>query len=659
MHKKSGLIDIDPWLSPYSDALNYRIITCDDMEDRITDGKALIESADKYNFFGLHKVAGVWIFREWAPAATKIFLVCDNNDWQDNPDYELSHTKDGIWELKLSAKKLKHGDIYKLHIHWDGGDGYRIPAYANRVIQDNSTNIFNAQVWDPTKKYKWKDVNFEPKKQQPLIYEAHIGMASEGEKVASYKEFTTDILPYIKESGYNTIQLMAIAEHPYYGSFGYHVSNFFAASSRFGNPEELKELIDTAHALDLTVIMDLVHSHSVKNELEGLSRFDGTTYQYFHDGSRGDHPAWDSRCFDYGKTEVIKFLLSNCRYWIEEYHIDGFRFDGVTSMLYTHHGLEKDFTHYDQYFDNIDHDAISYLTLANKLIHQIKPNALTIAEEMSGMPGIAADPEIGGIGFDYRLSMGTPDIWIKTIKEKTDENWSIPSLFHELTSHRPEEKTINYVESHDQALVGDKTIIFRLIDKEMYFHMSIGDSNLDVDRGIALHKLIRLLTASTNSGGYLNFMGNEFGHPEWIDFPRIGNDWSYKYARRQWSLVKNDKLKYKWLANFDKAMIDVVKNCGAHNSYVNLNEGDHVVSFCRDDYVFVFNFHPEKSFTNYGIPVPVGEYELILSSDYSEFGGFDRITGNAPYQTVPTPNGQNLRVYIPSRTAAVFKKHQD
>jgi 1,4-alpha-glucan branching enzyme len=656
MQKESGLIAIDPWLSPYNDALNYRVAATESMKEKIAGDQPLANCSVEYNFFGLHKNHDdSWTFREWAPAATSIYLLCDANNWRDDSDYSLKRTKNNVWEITIPAKALKHKSQYKLHMFWEGGDGFRVPAFATRVVQDEKTHIFNAQVWDPVKKFQWNDSNFEPNNKTPLIYEAHVGMSGEQEKVTTYSEFTKDILPYVKKSGYNTIQLMAIQEHPYYGSFGYHVSSFYAASSRFGTPDDLKKLINTAHKLGIAIIIDLVHSHAVRNEVEGLSRFDGTYYQYFHDGGRGNHPAWDSRCFDYGKPEVARFLLSNCRFWIDEYHVDGFRFDGITSMLYRHHGLEKDFTHYDQYFSDIDQDAISYLTLANQLIHEIKPSAITVAEEVSGMPGVAAATTIGGLGFDYRLSMGTPDMWIKLIKEKSDEDWSVSSLFHELTQHRPEEKTINYVESHDQALVGDKTVIFRLMDKEMYYHMTIGDNDMTVERGIALHKMIRLITASTNSGGFLAFMGNEFGHPEWIDFPRAGNDWSYKYARRQWSLVNNKELKYKWLYEFDKAMIAIISKTNGYVSYVSVNEGDHVVSFCRGNFLFVFNFHPSIAYTDYGVPVPAGTYDLVLSSDYSEFGGFNRISGSAPYLTTPVPNGNNLRVYMPPRTAAVFK----
>ncbi len=508
----------------------------------------------------MHRTEKGWEFREWAPNAEKIFLVGDFNNWKETQEYALTPLKNGIWEIRLSPEALKHEDLYKLSVHWKGGQGYRLPSYIQRVVQNENTKVFDGQVWTTSENYKWKNQRINASARPPLIYEAHVGMSTMEEKIGTYNEFRVNILPRIKKAGYNTIQLMAIQEHPYYGSFGYHVSNFFAASSRFGTPEELKALIDEAHGMDIAVIMDIVHSHSVKNEQEGLGNFDGTPYQYFHMGPRRDHVAWDSLCFDYGKNEVLHFLLSNCKYWLDEYRFDGYRFDGVTSMLYYDHGLARNFTNYGMYYDGMeDEDAITYLALANKLVKMFNPGAITVAEEMSGMPGLAAPLSHGGYGFDYRMAMGVPDYWIKIIKELPDENWNVSALYHELTSKRADEKTISYAESHDQALVGDKTIIFRLVDKEMYFSMSKTIPNLIIDRGIALHKMIRLVTASTSGGGYLNFMGNEFGHPEWIDFPREGNNWSYKYARRQWNLVDDQLLRYHFLGDFDRDMIGLIR----------------------------------------------------------------------------------------------------
>ena len=566
----------------------------------------------------------------------------------------------------MRGKALKHGDLYKLKIHWEGGCGERIPAWANRVVQDEQTKIFSAQVWSPEKPYKMKKKTFKPATNPLLIYECHIGMAQQEEKVGSYREFQEKILPRIVKDGYNCIQIMAIQEHPYYGSFGYHVSSFFAASSRFGTPDELKELIDTAHSMGIAVIMDIVHSHAVKNEVEGLGNFAGDPNQYFYPGGRREHPAWDSLCFDYGKNEVIHFLLSNCKYWMDEFRFDGFRFDGVTSMLYYSRGLGEAFCNYGDYFNgNQDDNAICYLTLANKLIHQVNSKAITIAEEVSGMPGLAAPIQNGGYGFDYRMAMNIPDYWIKTIKEKIDEDWKPSSMFWEVTNRRKDEKTISYAESHDQALVGDKTIIFRLIDADMYWHFQKGDENYTVHRGIALHKMIRLLTASTINGGYLNFMGNEFGHPEWIDFPREGNGWSHKYARRQWGLFDNKNLCYHYLGDFDSAMVHLIESVKNIQDTPVIevwhNDGDQVLAYRRKNLIFVFNFNPTKSFTDYGFLVPVGAYDVVLNTDATAFGGNGLADDSIRHFTNFDPlykkdKKEWLKLYLPARSAVVLKK---
>ncbi len=658
------LIQKDSWLSPFEGQLNARRQRFANKLNYIKELHGSLRNyASSHTKMGLHRTSHGWVFREWAPNATAIYLIGELSGWKELPQYAMTRKENGIWELNMPNDAFKHGELYKLSMHWNGGNGYRLPSYANRVVQDKDTLIFSAQAWEPEKPYKWNDSLYETSTGNRLIYEAHVGMSSEEEEVASFNYFRENILPHVHAMGYNTIQLMAIQEHPYYGSFGYHVSNFFAVSSRFGTPDDLKQLVDEAHQMGIAVIMDIVHSHAVKNEEEGLSRFDGATDLYFHHGDRGNHPAWDSRCFNYGKSEVTQFLLSNIRYWMEEYHFDGFRFDGVTSMLYLDHGLGKDFVSYSDYFTgNEDEDAVLYLTLANKLIHQINPNAISVAEEMSGFPGIAGTIADGGIGFDYRLSMGVPDYWIKLIKEVPDEKWPVGKIYHELTQHRPEELTINYAESHDQALVGDQTIIFRLLDKEMYYSMDINSQNLVIDRGMALHKMIRLITLFTASGGYLTFMGNEFGHPEWIDFPREGNGWSYKHARRLWSIAEDEELRYRFLLEFDRAMIDLFSASGSDRHYSSLcsdNDNDQVVAFMRGDYLVVFNFNPTQSFTDYGIAVPSGKYEVKLSTDEGRFGGFDRTDMTYIYYSEHLPFEKDkhiVKLYLPARTAMVLKK---
>ncbi len=667
MKERLNIVKQDPWLEPYEQIIagRHRRVTAKRKE--LVGKGTLTDFASGYRYYGLNRVGNCWVFREWAPNARAIYLVGDFNDWTEEERYQLKRRRmSGDWCLELPLEALKHGDHYKLKVYWDGGSGERIPAWADRVVQDEHTHIFSAQVWYPEQPYVFKKKNFKPKTSPLMIYECHIGMAQDAERVGTYREFREQILPRIVADGYNCIQIMAIQEHPYYGSFGYHVSSMFAPSSRFGTPEELKELIDAAHEQGVAVIMDIVHSHAVKNELEGLGNFAGDPYQYFYAGDKREHPAWDSLCFDYGKNEVLHFLLSNCKYWLEEYHFDGFRFDGVTSMLYHSHGLGEAYGSYDDYYNGgQDDNAIAYLTLANLLIHEINPKAITIAEEVSGMPGLALPFEDGGYGFDYRMAMNIPDYWIKLIKEWKDEDWKPSSMFWEVTNRRRNEKTISYAESHDQALVGDKTIIFRLVDADMYWHFKIGDETERSVRGIALHKMIRLLTASTINGGYLNFMGNEFGHPEWIDFPREGNGWSHKYARRQWHLADDPTLCYHYLGDFDRAMIRLLTTPkGIERREVKEiwhHDGDLVLAYMRGDLLFVFNFHPTRSFTDYGLLVPKGEYEVVLNTDNPLYGGFGNTDDTLRHLAPEDPLYKRVRkgwlkLYIPSRSAMVLRR---
>jgi len=649
----------DPLLKPFKEVIERRHSLIMERKREIAGDGRLSLAVNGELYYCLHRENGCYAFREWAPNASKIYLLGTFNEWKRSDEWALKPIGGGNWELMVPQEKISHGDLYKWFVEWPGGGGERIPAYAVRCVQDPSTKIFSAQVWDPQNPYKWHHKR-GPKVTEPLIYEAHIGMSSEEEKVASFDDFRINVLKRVKELGYNTLQLMALQEHPYYGSFGYQVSSFFALSSRFGTPEQFKRLVDEAHGMGIAVIMDVVHSHAVSNEAEGLSRFDGSYTTYFHEGAKGNHPAWKSRCFDYGKGQTIHFLLSNLKFWMQEYCLDGFRFDGVTSMLYYDHGLEKDFTSYDDYFNGgQDEDAIVYLGLANILVKELRRSAFTVAEDMSGMAGLAAPVKDCGIGFDFRMSMGIADHWIKWIKERSDWDWSMGEIFFELAGKRIEEKTISYAECHDQALVGDKTIIFRLIDKEMYWSMNKGSQNLVVDRGVALHKMIRLVTIATAGNGYLNFMGNEFGHPEWIDFPREGNNWSYFYARRQWSLADNPFLRYGDLLSFDRAMISLFadnKLLAENLSCVRADEEKKVLVLKRGRFIFAFNFNPEYSFEQYGFTVDPGSYEVVLDSDATQFGGFSRNNDGLEHFTKPENGVNNLYLYLPCRSAQVLRR---
>jgi 1,4-alpha-glucan branching enzyme len=668
--RKIGLVAKDPWLEPAEPEIIARYVRYKQIFKELTETfDSLLKVADAYNYYGIHydKKRKGWVYREWAPKAQDLYFFGDFNSWQ-RYSHRMTRNQYGIWEIFLDKDTYKdrftHGSRVKVLVHSDLGFQERIPAYIQRVIQDPGTLDFSGQVWLPPKKFDWEGDHFDIGQLGELfIYECHVGMAQEEEKVGTFIEFADTLIPYIKNSGYNTIQLMAIAEHPYYASFGYHVSNFFAVSSRFGTPTDLKYLIRKAHEQGLAVIMDLVHSHTVKNVAEGLNLFDGSDNQYFHPGERGNHPYWDSKCFDYGKREVLRFLLSNIKFWMKEFHFDGFRFDGVTSMLYFDHGL-RDKWDLDGYFKNgVEWDAITYLQLANKLVHTLNPNAVTIAEDVSGMPGMARPITEGGIGFDYRLGMAMPDFWIKLLKEKVDEVWDLDEMFKVMTNRLPDVKTVAYCESHDQALVGDQTIAFRLMQSNIYFHMRKEDKNLAIDRGIALHKMIRLFTIALGGQAYLNFMGNEFGHPDWIDFPREGNNWSYQYARRMWSLVQDPNLKYHFLGAFDKIMLKLARDYSLLNmeygTQLYLDDWNKTIVFEKNELIFVFNFHVNHSIPDYDIIVKEpGDYQIILDTDNPVYGGHGRIDEKTIFITQYDEKNDvhRLKIYNTNRTALVLKR---
>ena len=657
---KYRILKIDPMLKPYEKEIDLRVENYRRKKQQLLKpGQNLAEFANGYLYFGFHQEEEGWYYREWAPGADMVFLTGDFNHW-DRYAHPLTKKENGVFELFLPGKNaLSDGSRVMAVIVRKGKELDRIPLYATRVVQDPVTHQWDAVIHVP-RPFDWTHIVFRPKRNL-WIYECHIGMAQEMGGVGTYDEFREKVLPRIFDLGYNAIQIMAIMEHPYYAAFGYQVTNFYAVSSRFGTPEQLKALVNAAHGMGIAVLLDVVHSHASKNTREGINEFDGTDYQFFHTGEKGDHPAWGTKCFNYNKNEVIHYLLSNLKYWQTEYHFHGFRFDGVTSMLYHNHGLGYDFDSYDKYFSmNTNTEAVTYLQLANAMIRQVNPHAITIAEDTSAIPGLCLPILDGGIGFDYRLAMGIPDMWIRLLKEYPDEQWDLHKIYYELTNRRPKERVIGYCESHDQALVGDKTIMFRLCDKEMYTAMDKGSHSAVVDRGMALHKLLRLVTMTLGGESYLTFMGNEFGHPEWIDFPREGNGWSYHYCRRQWSLVDNPNLKYEYLNAFEKAMVSMAKALRVlrgEDQQLYVSNGDKIMAYKKGNGIFAFNFHPQTSYEGFFLPVDQpGEYQVFLSTDDFCFGGQGRIYHQS-YMAETQPDGRTgFKIYLPSRTAVVLKK---
>ena len=657
---KLKITEYDPNLARFQSDLDLRMENYERTKKFLLgeDG-TLADFANGHRYFGIHKTPEGWYYREWAPAAEAMYFTGDFCGW-DRHACPMENKGNGVFEAFLpGADALKDEQRVMAIVVHNGWELERIPTYANYVVQDQQTTGWSAAIHDPGHEFVWTDGGFKPEKDL-FVYECHIGMAQEEGKVSSYWEFEKYTLPRIKALGYNTIQIMAIMEHPYYASFGYQVCNFFAASSKFGTPEQLKHLINTAHEMGIAVLLDVVHSHCAPNTREGLNEFDGTDYQFFHAGGKGNHSAWGTKCFNYGKPEVIHFLLSNLKFWQDEYHFDGFRFDGVTSMLYLDHGLGVAFTDNSKYFSmNTDTEAVTYLQLATDLVREVNPNAILIAEDMSAMPGLCLPVKDGGIGFDYRLAMGLPDMWIRLLRETSDEWWDLNQIYYELANRRSHEKVIGYVESHDQALVGDKTIMFRLCDAEMYWGMDRDYHSTTMDRAMSLHKMLRLITMSLGGEGYLTFMGNEFGHPEWIDFPREGNGWSYHYCRRQWHLVDDPGLKYQYLNEFEKRMVAIAKEyhvLSGGDKQLLVHNGDNVMAYTKGDAMFIFNFDPNRCYDGYLIPTAAeGDYQVIMSTEDYCYGGYGRIA-HTTYTATKQPDGRiGFQVYLPNRSAMVLK----
>lgn len=659
------LMEKDPSLEAYSGEIRMHLDRYNDTRARINGGGSLAEFANGYNYFGFHRSETGWVFREWLPGADAVWLTGDFDSWS-KWDHPLTNIGGGVWEIELEGRDaLKHGQFVKLMVGRQGLCYERIPAYITYCVMDMSTETLCGQIWMPDEAFEWTDGDHYGRRRpdSPMIYEAHIGMAQEDGGIGTYREFADTTLDWIKNAGYNTIQLMAIQEHPYYASFGYQVTNFFAPSHRYGSPDDLRYLINKAHGMGISVLLDVVHSHACPNPGEGLNQQDLTDDQYFLQGGRGWHPAWQTRVFDYGKQDVIHFLLSNLRYWQEEFHFDGFRFDGVTSMMYENHGYCS-FDSYDSYFSmNTNIDGRIYLMLANELIHEVNDKAMTIAEDVSAFPGMCLPLEYAGIGFDYRLAMGVPDVWIKLVKDQMQDDWNMHYLWHELTSGRPGEMTIGYAESHDQAMVGDQSLMFRLAGAEMYTGMEKDYHSVSMDRAIDMHKLIRFLTCSTAANGYLNFIGNEFGHPEWVDFPREGNGWSYHYARRQWSLVNNPGYKYEWLADFDRSMTYFINTHGVHCSgpahSIWIDNDKKLLIFERGGLLYAFNLHPSWSQQEVFISCEStgpGGYRVVLSTDDASYGGQDRISREYVYYAGDTEFGYGIKLYLPCRTGVALER---
>ncbi len=661
----------DPALEVYVPFLQrrYRAFTAE-MERIVSMFGSLRAYANLHTFLGLHYInernGFFWRWREYMPHAETLWLTTDKLNFQRHAKFRFVRKANGIFELEIPGDALEHGTYVEFRMTPQKENvsdrvpraERRVPIFSQWVLQDvNVPEQWCARIWKPDTPYHFRHPRPKPSA-FPRIYEAHVGMAQpaeehHGKSVGSYAQFMCHVLPRIKADGYTAVQLMGILEHPLYRSFGYQVSGYFAPSSRYGTPDEFKALIDAAHGLGLVIILDIPHGHAAANTEQGPARYDGSNYFFMPELNQ-----WGTPSFDFRQDMTRRFLLSNCRYWLEEYHIDGFRFDAVGNMLYLDHGLNDDFSHVGRCFYGKDNQPRSnvagelYLNLANALIHEIYPNAITIAEEFSGMPGLTCPPETGGLGFDFRFAMGIPDYWAKCIAAPKD----MGSLWYEMTNHRPYDRTISYVECHDQSINGEDSMIWRLLHDDMYQYMAVGTDTWNVSRGLAFYRLMRLLTLTTADAGYLNFMGCEFGHPEWLD--------AEEHAHRQWRLADDTQLKYAALAQWDKAqLLGLVQRFLAdfqqHPLFRFIHEDKRLLAFERGRLLVVVNMHETQAQNDLIFAVTPGKYVEILSSDETAFAGHGNLHVTHPPQehfTSPLPyrNEGDIQLYLPPMVALVL-----
>lgn len=619
---------------------------------------------------GLQRARGGWLHREWAPAALAVSLVGDFNGW-DASAHPCARDGDGVFEVFVREPALRVGSRYKLALRVRAADGgeelvMRMPAWARCTQQDRETGEFCALVPADLLAFAWRHPR-PPPRAAPRVYEAHVGISSAEPTIAGWTHFRQRVLPRLVRLGYDALLLIGVLEHGFYGSFGYQVTSFFAPSSRFGSPHELQQLVDAAHGYGLLVLFELVHSHASANTREGLSALD-----YFAEGELGWHAEWGTRMFDYTRLEVLRFLLSQVAWFAEAYRVDGFRFDAVSAAIYQHRSLGgrgKFDSGYAEYFGegaDVDVAALVYFQLVNHMTHElVRPPLLTIAEEHSGLPGLCAAVSELGVGFDFRQAMGVPPLWERLLSAPPSARMGMAELVTVHCRRRDEERRLAYCECHDQSFVGGKSLAFRLMGASMYEHMScIGAAPPEVERGMALHAMSRLLTLSLGGEAYLNFIGNEFGHPEWIDFPREGNGHSMHMARRRWDLADNPLLRYSQLQAFDASMhaLQAERQWLRAPAPRGLAEGDcwcceqrQSIWFGRGGLLFVFNFHPLDAATVVA-PLCDGDAALapprrLLESDDPRFGGRDRPTEAASSRE---RGGASARVCVPALACCVL-----
>lgn len=613
--------------------------------NKINDHKDLANNRRflSYQYFGAHLNEKGVTFRVWAPNAQGVAVVGDFNGWNIH-DHPMSPVSDrhGIWELFIPA--LSQGQLYKYAVRQQDGEiAYKADPYGfySEVKPKTASIIWTLEGYD------WQDENWCKKRTEtdwlkmPInIYEAHLGSWKRNEQgdYLSYHELADQLVPYLVEMHYTHIELMPIMEHPFDGSWGYQLTGYYAATSRYGDPQGLMHFIDCCHQAGIGVILDWVPGHFCKDD-QGLRHFDGTSQYEF-----SEHQQWGTMVFDYGKPEVLDFLISNAHFWFDRYHIDGLRIDGVASMIELNHGLDGEPFHNTQ--GGTDRlEALAFLRELNTIIFRDFPFAIMSAEDSTSYPMVTWPVDKGGLGFNLKWDMG----WMHDTLDYMKTDPMFRNRFHNLlTFSMAYAFNENFILplSHDEVVHSKRTILDKMF----------GDYNMKFDQFRILFGYLM-----THPGKKLSFMGNEFApflewrvdeSLEWflLDYQKHQEIHTYikdlnKFYRKEKALWSDDHswAGFEWLEpNNSEQSILIFKRLGSTE---------------KDTLITIINFCP-LSYNDYQIGVPApGNYRLAFNSDDRSYGGSGfTMKKTMKAQTSPL-HGQDysVSINIPPSSVIVLK----